>query len=82
MSSYAQPMRKDDARACWVATGSFVMLLLMHGMFKSLAVLLPALQEEFSTTTWVIGLIISLAQAFGAIICKVFHSSYPLDIAF
>ena len=61
---------KDGGWAWIVCAGAFVALLLETGMVKGLGLLLPALREEFSSFTWVIGLIISLVPGFGAIACK------------
>ena len=61
---------KDDGWAWIVCAGAFVALLLETGMVKGLGLLLPALREEFSAYTWVIGLIISLVPGFGAIACE------------
>ena len=80
----AKPVRKRvlyvelDSSWAWVAAfGGFVTLLLVNGLKKSLGLLLPHLQEEFVTDTWVIGLSVSLGQALGAIICK-FRNVYLL----
>ena len=63
-------VERDSAWSWVAATGIFIIVLLVSGLKKSLGVLLPHLQEEFVTDTWVIGLSVSLGQALGAILCK------------
>ncbi|XP_072020273.1 monocarboxylate transporter 12-like [Amphiura filiformis] len=58
---------KDSGWSWVVCCGSFIAFLLETGIVKALRLLLPSLKEQFSTNTWVIGLIISLAPGFGAI---------------
>ncbi|XP_072044967.1 monocarboxylate transporter 13-like [Amphiura filiformis] len=59
----------DSGWAWIVCLGSFIAFLLETGMVKALGLLLPVLQDQFGTNTWVIGLIISLVPGFGAISC-------------
>ena len=53
-----------------ICFGAFIALLLETGMVKSLGVLLPAMRDEFSTDTWVIGSVISLMPGYGIVTCK------------
>ena len=64
---------KDGGWAWIVCAGAFVALLLETGMVKALGLLLPALREEFSSSTWLIGLIIAFVPGFGAVTCKPNH---------
>ena len=65
-----KPVNQDSAWSWVAATGVFLIVFLVSGTKKSLGVLLPHLQEEFVTDTWVIGLSVTLGQALGAVICK------------
>ena len=60
----------DDLWAWVVATFAFMYYILVFGTIKSLGVLLPHIQEEFSTETWIIGMIVSLGYVFGTLLSK------------
>ena len=60
----------DDRRACSVATFAFIYYILVFGTVKCLGVLLPHIQEEFSTETWIIGFIVSLGYELGTLLSK------------
>ncbi|XP_072019838.1 monocarboxylate transporter 12-like [Amphiura filiformis] len=59
----------DHGWAWLVCYGAFTALLLETGTVKALGVLLPDLREQFTTHTWIVGLMISLVPGFGAVTC-------------
>ena len=60
----------DDFRAWTVATFAFIYNILVYGTVKCLGVLLPHIQEEFATETWIIGFIVGLGYEFGSLLSK------------
>ncbi|XP_072014905.1 monocarboxylate transporter 12-like [Amphiura filiformis] len=58
-----------DGSAWMVCLGTFIIMVLETGMVKSLGVLLPVLQQQFTTKTWMIGLMISLVPGIGVVTC-------------
>ncbi len=65
------PIVQVDKGWSWlVCVGSVTAMFLETGTVKALGVLLPVLREQFTTKTWIIGLVISLVPGFGAVSCK------------
>ena len=62
--------KKDTGFSWLVSFASSVVWFLETGIIKSLGVLLPALQCEFSADTWVIGLLVSLIPGYGSVSCE------------
>ncbi|XP_072027312.1 monocarboxylate transporter 12-like [Amphiura filiformis] len=60
---------KDTGWSWLVCCGSVVAMFLETGMVEGLGLLLPVLREQFSSQTWVIGLIVSLVPGIGAVAC-------------
>ncbi|XP_072051825.1 monocarboxylate transporter 6-like [Amphiura filiformis] len=58
-----------DDWAWMVCLGTFIIMILETGLIKSLGVLLPVLQQQFTTKTWIVGLMISLVPGIGAVTC-------------
>ncbi|XP_072030778.1 monocarboxylate transporter 13-like [Amphiura filiformis] len=53
----------DSGWAWMILLSSFMTMMLWDGTIKSLAVLLPTLQQQFATRTWMIGGMIALMNA-------------------
>ena len=61
---------KDNRRSWLVLFASSTLMFIETGVVKSFGVLLPDIREQFSTKTWVIGFVLSLAPGVGSIVCK------------
>ena len=84
VSSAARMSSKDNTWSWWISLGAFIIYFLSAGMIKGLGVMLPVLREQFTTQTWVIGMIISLVTGFGSVACKflISMSYYVMRIAY
>ena len=63
-------VKVDRGWAWLVCLGSFFAMFLETGIVKALGVLLPCLREQFSTHTWIIGMVIFIVPGIGVITCE------------
>ncbi len=61
---------KDNSRSWLVLFSSSTLMFIETGVVKSFGVLLPDIREQFSTKTWAIGFVLSLAPGVGSIVCE------------
>ena len=75
--SKGQPSRykRDvDHGHAWVyLIGVVIAAALQVGLIQTLGSLLPVLREQFSTSTWLIGLTVSFSNALGVISGKLYY---------
>ena len=61
LQSYMLELVHDGGTLGWLAVlGTFATMMAWTGMVKGLAVMLPTLQEQFNTSTWLLGWMIAI----------------------